>query len=240
MKASLSLPLAVGLLAVGAGCIDNWQSFYVRDNKRLGEPPGCEIPTDPNATGLLGGLLDVSIAYGYAAYLFTENGLIARADPGLPRAESNGIFVWGAYLNFEPDPLCGGVAMPAIETRFSNYIDPQGSATIGIWILPQVIGQALAGSVAGCPGGRMHIVVTVEMFGQTQAGTDVITQPFDYPITLCDGCLAYCPIGMTCPPTPAHPGTDCDCDNTTIETGELPCHPGQDDPIDCRLVAPCV
>ncbi len=236
MKASLSLPLAVGLLAVGAGCMDNWQSFFVRDNKRLGEAPGCEIPTDPNATGLLGGVLDVSIAYGYAAFLFTENALIARADPGRGIAESNGIFVRGAYLNFEPDPLCPA-AMPAVETRFSNFIDPQGSATIGIWIVPEAIGQAIAGAVAGC--GRMNIVVTVEMFGQTQAGIDVITQPFDYPITVCNGCLAYCPIGMACPPPTPYAGTDCDCGDTTIETGELPCHPGQDDPIDCRLIPPC-
>jgi hypothetical protein len=236
MKASLSLPLAVGLLTFGAGCMDNWQSFFVRDNKRLGEAPGCEIPTDPNATGLLSGVLDVSIRHSYAAYLFTENAMIARADPGRGIAESNGIFVRGAYLNFEPDPLCP-VMMPAIEARFSNFIDPGGSSTIGIWIVPDSIGQAIADTIAGC--GRMDITVTVELFGQTQAGIDMKTQPFDYPITVCDGCLVYCPIGMTCPPPEPHPGTDCDCDDTEVDTGELPCHSGQDDPIDCRLVPPC-
>jgi hypothetical protein len=228
MKASLSLPLAVGLLAFGAGCIDNWQSFFVRDNKRLGEPPGCEMPTDPNATSLLGGVLDVSIRYSYAAYLFTENGLIARADPGRAIAESNGIFVHGAYLNYEPDPLCPA-AMPAIETRFSNFIDPGGSATIGVGIVPDAIGQAIAGTVATCPGGVMNIVVTVEMFGQTQAGIDVITQPFDYPITVCSRCLVGCPVGLSCV-------LGCPCAATDPEVGELPCNAGQDDVLDCRLV----
>ena len=238
MKASLSLPLAVGLLAFGAGCIDNWESFFVHDNKRLGEPPGCEIPTDSNATGLVVGLLDVSVRRSYHAYLFTDNGLIAREDPGRPTAESNAIFVHGAYLNYEPDPLCV-VAMPPIETRFSNYIAPGGSATIGVEILPDSIGQVIAGAIGGCTDQRMTIIVTVELFGQTQAGIDVLTQPFDYPITVCNGCLVYCPIGMTCPPLTPTPGTDCDCHDTTVDTGELPCMPGQDDPIDCRLVPPC-
>jgi len=232
MKASLSLPLAVGLLTVGAGCMDNWQSFFIRDNKRLGEAPGCEIPTDPNATGLLSGLLDVSVRTSYAAYLFTENGMIAREDPGLPRPESNGIFVKGAYLNFEPDPLCA-VAMPAIETRFSNYIAPQGSGTVGIWLIPDTIGQAIASAIGGCPGGRMNVVVTVEMFGQTQAGIDMITQPFDYPIAVCDGCMVYCPAGVDS--DPVLPGCQCDC-SADVDQGELPCHPGQDDAVDCRLV----
>jgi len=240
MKARLSLPLAAALLAFGAGCIDNWQSFYVRDNKRLGEPPGCEIPTDPNATGLLGGVLDVSIAHSYAAYLFTENRLIIREDEGLPRAESNGIFVQGAYLDYEPDPTCGA-PLGATEVRFSNFIDPQASATIGIWLIPEAMGLNLtAAALAGCPLQEMNIVVTVQLFGVTQAGIELETQPFDYPITICNGCLAYCPIGMTCPPATPHPGTNCDCDNTDVDTGEMPCHPGQDDLVDCRLVPPCI
>ncbi|MBN1772180.1 MAG: hypothetical protein JXB32_13010 [Deltaproteobacteria bacterium] len=233
MKACLALVLASGLLAFGAGCQDDWQSFFIQDNKRLGEPPGCEIPRESSAAGLVAGLLDLSVSSSYAGYLYVENGLIARADPGLPRAESNGIFVRGAYLYFEPDPACGAGALPDMEIRFSNFILPQGSATIGIYLIPEVLGAGLRTALAGCPDQRAQITVTVQVFGVTQAGTEMETQEFDFPITLCDGCLVYCPTGVDLDTTT--PGCQCNC-NSDVEQEDPPCHPGQDDYVDCRYV----
>jgi hypothetical protein len=216
--------------------MDNWESFFIHEGKQLGEPPGCEIPTDPNAEGVLGGLLDASVSHGYAVYLFTENAMIQRDDTGLPRIESNGIFVRGAYLNYEPDPTCI-IPVSAVETRFSTYIPPRGSSTIGLWAL--VINDAIAAAVQGCPNQRMTTVVTIQLFGQTQSGIDVITQPFDFPITICWGCLVRCPVGMTCAANPLRPwGFECDCD-ADLDTAESPCHLGQDFDIDCRLLPPC-
>jgi len=237
MKAFLPLAFAVGLLAVGSGCQDDWQSFFVHDNKRLGEPPGCEIPTEASAAGLLGGLLDTDVSTSYAAYLFVENGMISRADPGLPRAESNGIFVQGAYLYYEPDPACPG-SYPSQEVRFSNYIAPGGTATVGIWVIPPSVGQAMAETLAGCANGRLDVTVTIQMFGVTQAGTDMLTQEFDYPISVCAGCLIFCPTGIDL--DPVADGCQCDCMNTEVELAEMPCHPGQDDYLDCRLSPECV
>jgi hypothetical protein len=237
MKASLALLSALGLLALGSGCQDNWQSFFIHDNKRIGTPPECAIPTDENAAGLLGGVLDASIASGYAAYLFVENGMISRADPGLPDAESNGILLQGAYLYYEPDPLCPA-AFPSMEARFSNYLPPGGGSTIGIWIIPPSIGALMNAAAAGCPGG-MDVTVTVQMFGVSQGGIDMLTQEFDYPVHICSGCLVSCPIGMSCPAGATPWGFTCDCGDTDVEQGEVPCHPGQDDMIDCRLVPPC-
>jgi hypothetical protein len=234
MKACLALVLASGLLAFGTGCQADWQGFFIHDNKRLGEAPSCEVPTEASATGLLAGLLDVSVRTSYAGYLFVENGLIARADPGLPRAESNGIFAQGAYLYYEPDPACPGTAgIPDMEVRFSNYIAPQGSATIGIYLIPDAVGALLRDAVALCPDGQAQITVTAQIFGITQAGTEMETQEFDFPITLCSGCLVYCPSGVDLDTTT--PGCQCDC-NSDIEQDEAPCHIGQDDLVDCRFV----
>jgi len=55
MKACLALVLASGLLAFGTGCQADWQGFFIHDNKRLGEAPSCEVPTEASATGLLAG-----------------------------------------------------------------------------------------------------------------------------------------------------------------------------------------
>ncbi|NMC69661.1 MAG: hypothetical protein GYA57_06280 [Myxococcales bacterium] len=233
MKSCLALVLASGLLALGAGCQDDWQGFFVRDNKRLGEPPGCEIPTEASATGLLAGVLDLNVRTSYAGYLFVENGLIARADPGLPRAESNGIFVQGARLSYEPDPACAGTALPDVEVRFSNYIAPQGSATIGIYLIPDSIGSRLPTAIADCAVERPQITVTAQIFGVTQAGTEMETQEFAFPITLCRGCLAYCPTGVDLDTTT--PGCQCNC-NSDVDQDDPPCNPGQDDLVDCRYV----
>jgi hypothetical protein len=240
MKACLALVLASGLLAFGSGCQDDWQGFFIHDNKRLGEAPSCEIPTEASATGLLAGLLDLSVRTSYAGYLFVENGLIARADPGLPRAESNGIFAQGAYLFFEPDPACPETAGIAdVEVRFSNYIAPQSSSTIGIWLIPDAVGERLQaalvnpdGSPRAC-GGRAQITVTAQIFGITQAGTEMETQEFDFPIDLCVGCLTFCPSGVDLDATV--PGCQCNC-NADVEQDEAPCHIGQDDLVDCRTV----
>jgi len=234
MRSCLALPLASALLALGAGCQEDWQGFFVRDNKRLGEPPGCEIPTEASAAGLLAGRLDLSVRTSYAGYLFVENGLIPRADPGLPRAESNGIFVRGAYLNFEPDPACPGTAgLPEMEVRFSNYIAPQGNATIGIYLIPDAIGSRLRTAIGDCPNRQAQITVTAQVFGITQAGTEMETQEFDFPIALCDGCLVYCPTGVDLDPTT--PGCQCNC-NSDADQDDPPCNPGQDDFLDCRYV----
>jgi hypothetical protein len=183
-------------------------------------------------------VLDASIASGYAAYLYVENGMISRADPGLPRAESNGIFIQGAYLFYEPDPLCPA-AFPSMEARFSNYLPPGGGSTIGIWIIPPSIGALMNSAAIGC-GGSMDVTVTVQMFGVTQAGTDMLTQEFDYPVHVCSGCLVACPLGMACAASTGTPwGFTCDCLDTDVEQADMPCHPGQDDLVDCRLVPPC-
>lgn len=234
MKAHLPLVLAVASLAVGTGCQDDWQGFFIHDNKRLGEAPGCEIPTEAAAAGLLAGLLDLNVRTSYAGYLFIENGLIARADPGLPRAESNGIFVQGAYLYYEPDPACAGTAgLADIEVRFSNYIPPQGTATVGIYLIPDALGGLLRDSIASCPNQQAQITVTAQVFGITQGGIEVETQEFDFPITLCAGCLIYCPSGVDLDTTT--PGCQCNC-NSDVEQNDPPCHVGQDDLVDCRFV----
>lgn len=234
MKSCRVFLVALGLLACGTACQENWQSFFVHDNKLLGDPPECTIPTDPGAEGLLGGLLDLSVGTRYVGYLFVENGLIPRKCPGTPRAESNGIFVQGAYLYFEPDPACPETRdLPDMETRFSSLIEPQGHAVLGVELVPSPIATRLRGIIDRCPGGVAEIIVNVELFGVTQGGIEMRTQAFAYPVRLCRGCLIFCPTGVDL--DPATPGCQCNC-NADVELVPRPCHPGQDFGIDCRYV----
>jgi hypothetical protein len=232
MNARLPLVLAAALLAVGTGCQDDWQSFFIQDNKLLSD--SCEPPTDSSAPGLIAGRLDIAARTSYAGYLHVQNRLIARADPGLPRAESNGIFVQGAYLTFEGDACLGGFGASQ-EVRFSNFIEPQGSATIGIWLIPEAVGAAIRSAMEGgaCAGNQAEITVTVQIFGVTQGGIDMETQEFSYPITVCYGCLGYCPPGVDLDPAAA--GCQCDCNSETEQEDE-PCHIGQDGLVDCRFL----
>lgn len=218
------VPLAAFALALaGAACQENWQSLFIRDNKKLGDPPACDIPTDAEAEGLLGGVMDVGQTWGYVAYLYTENNLMKREDYGLPRAESNGIFVQGAYLEFEPDPRVDSSYDPW-EITFSNYIPPEGTSTMGVWIVPWAVGRQFERDMVSHTLSELNIVVRIQLFGVTQGGTEVFSQWFRYPITVCRGCVGVCPYGLDA-------SLACRCPTPPPE-GDFPCHPGQDDQFD--------
>jgi hypothetical protein len=76
----------------------------------------------------------------------------------------------------------------------------------------------------------------VQLFGITQSGTEVLTQEFDFPITVCNGCLEFCPPGLDL--QPAVPGCQCNCAaaGAGVDLDEAPCMIGQDDLIDCRIL----
>ncbi len=207
------LPLAFA----GAACQDNWQSFVIEVNLAPGDPPECAIPTDREATGLLGGELDISVRRSYSACLFVSNRLVKREDYGVPRVESNMILVQGAYLRFEPDPNDPDPPrLPDQDIPFAGSIPPQGESTMCIPIIPPSIGRELTAD-------RMYVVV-VQFYGVTVGGVDVLTQEFRYPVWTCAGCLALCP-DDTAPLTPA-----CDCPEDP--EGDPPCRPGQDEWFD--------
>jgi hypothetical protein len=108
---------------------------------------------------------------------------------------------------------------------------------MGIEIIPRSVGLLMKQSAVGCHS-TITIIVTIQIFGTTTGGIDVLTQPFDYPVSFCSGCLVYCPPGVDT--DTATLGCQCDCNNGAVDTGEIPCLPGQDAPLDCRLRPGCV
>jgi hypothetical protein len=237
MKACFVLAVVATLLGA-AGCQENWQSLYIRDNKMYSDPPECSVSTEESAAAFLAGIVDVEVSNTYLAHLYVENNLMARADYGLPRAESNGVFVHGAYLYYEADPRCPA-NYTSVENRFSFFIPPGDAAVLGTILIPGSVGNQIVNTLATCPaaGGYLEVIVTVQLFGVTQAGTNVLTQEFDFPVTFCSGCLIYCPVGVDADPYTE--GCQCDCYNED-DVEDMPCLPGQDTLIDCRLAPPCI
>jgi hypothetical protein len=234
MKALFALAIALALGTLGAGCQENWQSFYIQEVKALNDPPECIAPAVESAPYMSSGTLDVSLRNTYQAFLFVNNGLISREDPTLPVAESNGIFVQAAVVNIEPDPQCGGaVAATEFEWTEAAFIEPSSVITLGVTLIPPAVGAGAAGAVAGCPDGKAHVTAVVQLFGITQGGIDVATQQFSFPITICSGCLLYYP-------PPLSPSNVADCESTSPSITESPCLIGQDRAVDFRLVEPCL
>jgi len=228
MKTRMTAAIAVLLAVAGSACQDNWQSFFINDNKIPGDPPSCTIPSDETAEGLWGGVMDITMSYSYHSYLFVSNALMSREDYGLPRAESNGIFVQGIYLWFEPDPEVRQDYQP-VEYRLTAFVGAQGTGTIGTPLIPYERGVEMADAMRAASRSSMTVLVTAQFYGITQSGIDVLSQEFRYPIEICDGCLRICP-------QDAIPTTPLVCDCPAGATGDLPCFPGQDFPVDICLL----
>lgn len=110
-------------------------------------------------------------------------------------------------------------------------VPANGAASFEVPVLPRVVTAHLAAGMDDAVAeGRVppeyRLVSTVVLEG-TSEGASVRSDPFDYEVRLCLGCLVTFPPGTD---SPAIDGPDC-CGDGVPETT---CAPGQDGPIDCR------
>lgn len=108
---------------------------------------------------------------------------------------------------------------------FSATLPPAGTVNVGFDVLPvQTLRQILTSSGAGATDKlRAEVLATVTVLG-TLDGDKISATPFQYPITVCTGCvvnnLGTCPLPI----------------GTVPRIGN-PCNPFQDGTVDCCLDA---
>ena len=221
--AALTFPLCL----VACGRVPG-QFEIINDQVPTASPTGCMVPV--NQTLYQGvGRLDLAIVQSDAdsAYLF-----FPLLQNNLPRPsgtlDSNAIQLSGFNVDITPlagttpatDVVLTGNSAAHFRAAWSGGIDSGGSqlnATVDAFpvaLASQLLGD---GGVGADPSATLNL--RVQAIGTTVGGTEIQSDPFDFPLEICVGCLIAnvqaCPY-MSAPTNPGNP-----------------CNPAQDEFVDC-------
>jgi hypothetical protein len=252
-RALIAGTLVAATMVATEGCTDNNATLFIVDVLKV-TPPQCTAQVDVTSTFLTNGILDVAFAYEYDALMLVANQYTPRGQKQNAKAETTRIVLDGAEINLmnaagKPltnlagQPLADATGKP-VQTSFtvlgSGYVDSNigeapGFGAFSAALIPEPVGFALSKSLAaGGFGSRETVYATVKVFGSSLGNQSVTSAPLTFPITVCIGCLLQFPTTALVPVT----GTSqVVCAGNTEAVQAVPCHVGQDDPIDCRLCA---
>lgn len=213
--------LLVLLVAAGSACADNDLTVIILHNQAPQE--GCLVTGDQDAPALPFGTLDLA---GGQPYVFTpvvRSSALENPDD----INDNVVFLRGADVELLAAPTQRSIDVitmlgPAETVRthlFSANVEPGGSSGV-IFIL---IDQQQVGNLANIigPEESVQLVARLSVFGEID-GADVTSPEFDYPITVCEGCLVRT-VYPDCASLP---------DGATIAPGGV-CNAFQDGIVDC-------
>ena len=189
--------MSVALLVLGVGCApaDADGSIQIVTNQATVEmcPPA---PTQPGNGVLQNGLgfIDTNANFGYVFTPLVVNQ--ASTQNGQFDSSQRRVQLAGANVTIEfqdPGAVPGGIVdsldssgLLAASRRFTGSIEPDdGVLSVAFELWSPELHATMLGQLGNA---RVDLLATVQLFG-TMAGGDVRSQEFDYPITICDGCL---------------------------------------------------
>lgn len=224
--AFILLSLNLSLTLAGCGRVPG--QFEILNNQVPDTTGGCSIPVNP--TVYQGeGTLDVSIVNSTFESAFLVFPLIENNLPGtgLPN-DPNQIQLSG----FDVDISAIGRTTPAAAQVMAS-VDPSllhfripwsggvssngGKISAVVEAVPVDLALQLAGAGGLGVAGGLDLNVKIQALGTTNSGRSLTSDPFNYPVDVCNGCF----VGNVapCPYKPANPGN--------------PCNPAQDYTVDC-------
>jgi hypothetical protein len=217
--------------SMGVACGGPTGNFYVVQNQVAG--PGCTIAAAAGGLYVGQGTLDVRASagsgVGYLLFPLLRNDLPREGSGGV---EPNRIALDGfdIDLHMTDGPveamdyfaaLAGDPATAALmryREAWSGSVDPGGGTTAAITVaFPGEAARLLRESNTLGDGGGARVEVEVRATGRTLTG-GLRSDPFKYPIRICDGCLI-------------NSISACPAKAPVLEGGI--CNPGQDAPVDC-------
>ena len=178
---------AAGLLALQVGCVDAGSSIQILRNQAPDE--GCVVPTSETALFYSRGVIDVAATRGYLFTPLIKNLAVTSATADrtafVEGANVDLVFATDLYSEAELSSL-KEQGLSFFRQSFSGNIDPGGVASFAFEIIPKGMLDSLAGKISA--GETTQVVAEVEVIGR-QAGGDVSSSVFRYPIDVCNGCL---------------------------------------------------
>jgi len=203
--------LAASSAVLASACADNESSFFIQGC--LVEPvDSCTVTASPSSAARGGGTLDASFGFGYSCPLLIGNQLVPRGDATKLRTETSRIEVYEADVEVFDD---AGNSLIAYTVPTNGFADP-GSTTQPGYGVAHVL---LVDSQTAQANANKNLISSVRLRGRTLGGTELESNEWQFPITVCSGCL--------CNLAPCQMGTS--------ESAGTNCHVGSDDLVDCRL-----
>lgn len=204
----LSVPVATSV----AGCVANESSLFVE--AVIGR--SCEDVSIDSPT-IQSGVLDTRYQCSYTQKLIIGNQLVKRGDDNKLQTETSRVEIKSADVQvLDPNgAVLGQFSIPA-----SGFIQPAQNTVPGEGLTDVLMIDGATGKLIHDQGIQL-VTSRVVVRGRTLGGLDLKTAPFDFPITVCNGCLCQTPPDDTC----------VNSDGTPTEK----CLISQDDKFDCRL-----
>ena len=231
-RACIVMSLGLGLAACTAD--NGGEAIYLSKNVAPGM--GCTFSATATEQFTAHGTYSMFATRGYRMYPQMVSQLTATAG----QTQARTIQIRGARVDLTfADPALNG--FPSELTRFQSLfaapLPPNGGIADGAF---ELIPAELARMVAAAKGVTMtstehvktEVIAKVVVFGDL-AGDEVVSQEFQFPVTLCNDCvtrnLGNCPLPF----------------DTVVSNAANVCNPFQDGTVDCctannELVCPAV
>lgn len=225
------------LLGVAPGCAENESTLFIRQ-AQIPQPvsggSSCKVEASASATFRGHGTLDVAIAPQYVAHLLIGNQMVDRGSRDDLKTETSRVQLEGSevYLtDASGRQIAGPYTVPG-----AGFIDPASGSNPSYGLLDTVLVDSvtvskLKSELSALPRGTIRrLTAHVKAFGTTVGGIEVDSGEWSFPIDACYGCL------VSYPSEAANPALQMpNCGGSDVTNISKPCHPGQDDPVDCRI-----
>jgi hypothetical protein len=223
--------LGLALLWAGSACSSDETGLFIQGNV-LRTQPDCSARAESAATLIGVGALDVALKLDYEASLLVASQLTPRGDKANLRTETMVTTIEGAEVHLYRDTgeLDTEFTVPASGVISPSSGSDPGFGIINATLLPQSSGLALAQQITS-RSAVVTRVAEVKVYGKTIGGLDVESATLRYVIRVCEGCLIDFPADVV------DANGQCTLGMGTAQAGSLPCRPGQDDLVDCRVCA---
>lgn len=241
--AVVSVVAALGAAAASPACVEYPQSIIVTKTvePELKEDTNTCL-VNPGAEALINGVLDLEVSEGgYVGALIVKNQLRIAAYPEKARVETGAVYLLGASVRLT---FAGGLPVTSdrggqqgneFRTSGSGYLPPGGEAGITVNLIDGAAARTIKAQLGSYlkqtpPAEAVDIVVAnVRVQGQTLGGLSVESQEFQFPITVCRGCL------VKFFEDKANPTNKCSVPGDALKEQKVPCNIGQNRAIECNL-----
>jgi hypothetical protein len=194
---------------------------------------GCSYTNDPTQPAIDTGFLDIAVRNSYSAAFLLANQLVPRGDPAAPKTETSYVNIKGAIIQVT-DAATGAAVSPSFTSLASVVLPPAQGNTPGYSALPDItlIDEMTVANLGTLFNAERRLLVYAKFFGDTLGGQYVESDNFQFPVSVCNGCLISFSIADI---SPACQNVNCLGNAAAMsQEPEVPCN-GEDFAIDCQV-----
>jgi hypothetical protein len=194
---------------------------------------GCSYTNDPTQPAIDEGFLDIAVRNSYTAAFLLANQLVPRGDPTAPKTETSYVTIKGAIVQVT-DAATGAAISPEFTSLASVVLPPAQGNTPGYSALPGItlIPEMTVANLGNLFNSQRNLLVYAKFFGDTLGGQYVESDNFQFPVSVCNGCLiSFSPSDIS----PACENVNCLGNPAAAgQTPQVPCN-GEDFAISCQV-----